>query len=1397
MVKITSLKSNRFVTNEIQISWEVSGTEYDWYRIDYKYEGQQNWTNIIDYLDKSTREYTWYPPATEGKIFIKVSGFIKGNKQNILIVDEDITLLFVPDRIDETSNVLLGNYSVLSNEKGLTYGIYDEKNKSILAIAKDEKRYKINEDTIISLTSKDDIINEFISKTKNKEFSFIPPLELEYNPTYLSFIDNSGIEFHRIDFDKCYWDNPPDEVKKLSNQFIIRSIDKVKDNNLLVSFHTKDNFHSVTTDKNGKYETPYVFIPGKVNISLGKFIDSISSDNVKDFLYYYYDTSEGSWQGIKETDAQLYFNPKDYYSGVCIEDKDLKVDFVLHKESKKFNVDYGNIIVKTLRRATRDCLSGVPVFVNDYFSNTNVLGISTFEVPVGNYNVSILSSGLGYERWQFVPATSSITVESGQTVEVLSYGEPYYSISGKVENQYGNSLPESVTIEIKDNWTSEVSYVGTDHIYNTGYKFSNGEYTISCLYKPSYPTSYSIRIEDSDVSDINFVVPTCRVSGIVFELDGNGIEKADVNVYKGHIDEPKVSYEKDKMIVDRGSPFYTVKTNSSGIFFADLFAGDYTLRATKRDYNLNNIIEWIKELLGLTEESELIMLLRMYLEEASEEEQQQLAKEIVEILEEYGLGSEIVGTLSLGEGLVDYYFQPTQRYITLSNKDIGSQDFFREKTYSITGKFIDGYDYNNGVSGVDFVVLTNNERLLYTQSYYRINGVKFFDNKYGIVGETKSNPSGNYYLTNLLPANYIIAPLKIKEELVYNKEKDEWEWNPIYDTFDSKRSAFNYGYIFEPEFQASRITNASKSGINFYGYTGIISGIVLDVSGVGIPGVKIEAIGGEYIEEWIEDEESEEGGYWVKVAKQVYTDTNGVGIFTLQKPDELYQLHFFKQTKYNDFYYYSPNDVKKRTKINNPNFICYTTGIEFTHNFITGKVVDISGIPIQTEVIATDGPEENINIVLDEKSKKNYYFSGVVDENGFYTIETKLPGSYNIYPRSYGYKYTPTNYIISNIDTDNKSGLDFIAEVITTEEGQITSGIAPEYDLSYFITGKVYDVWNKEGISGIIITAVQKEDTSKIFTTETESGGTFKLEPDERGIYYVYSDDKNKSYLIYPKVPYVVNLYVNHKSGIDFGLIKKHKIYGEVKYDNNEPIADLPILFNQAYSKVSIIDRSGIELFSYDKDLYKPIAKKYSFVEDSIVIANEGKHNLFILSGNDIVWSVGDFTSGNSIPGRPDFNNINYPVDLEVYYNKDMKVLNYITKSGITINLDNNKKDIFVYDNNKLIFDKYSLSMLFYNKNFTVYSDTSDIFNDYIIPDENNARVEPTLVGNKFMGRTNENKVFDIPMLDNKKMVCFDIHDYTDTIEDEDIGSLDLKDFTFILRNKYRFVKDKDDFVLE
>jgi len=139
MVKITSLKSNRFVTNEIQISWEVSGTEYDWYRIDYKYEGQQNWTNIIDYLDKSTREYTWYPPATEGKIFIKVSGFIKGNKQNILIVDEDITLLFVPDRIDETSNVLLGNYSVLSNEKGLTYGIYDEKNKSILAIAKDEK----------------------------------------------------------------------------------------------------------------------------------------------------------------------------------------------------------------------------------------------------------------------------------------------------------------------------------------------------------------------------------------------------------------------------------------------------------------------------------------------------------------------------------------------------------------------------------------------------------------------------------------------------------------------------------------------------------------------------------------------------------------------------------------------------------------------------------------------------------------------------------------------------------------------------------------------------------------------------------------------------------------------------------------------------------------------------------------------------------------------------------------------------------------------------------------------------------------------------------------------------------------------------------------------------------
>jgi|GEM_PF-5785651 len=1390
MIKLELTTTSKFVTSKILLAW-TTDIEYDWYQISYRYSNQENWVILVDFF--KGKEYSFYPPKIKGKIYIKVAGFKRNSKQNILIIDEDKTTLFIPSTIESTTHVLSGNYSILSQDRGITCGVFDGLNKSIIAISREEKKYKINPNEEITLNKKnqDEIINEFIDKTKNKTTTYTLPIETEYNPTYLSFIDNSGIEFHHLDIEKDYLSYFPQEVKKLSNQFVIKEIDK-KGKNLVLSQSTPDSFYTTKTDKNGKYTTEKVFKPGRVSLSLGKNIVDFDEEKVSDYLYFTYDKESKKWIGVEAVEG-FYFNPKNYYSGVVVEDRDLRVDFTIPKEP--LIVDYGKVITKTKRLTTDEILSGVPISISYpdetkslITQNTSESGISLFELPVGSYNVKILSSGLGYERWKFEPAIETIELSSGQTIEILSYGEPYYSISGRVRNQLGNTLPENVDIEIRNTYTDETLVLSTNDSYDTSYNLTDGSYRVTSLHIPSYPSYYDVEIAGDDVVVKDFIIPTNRVSGIVVELDGSGVEKAEVSIYKGLLDEPKIQFEKDKIVIDEGSPFYTVKTGRSGLYIADLFEGDYTLRATKTSYNLNDIVDWLKDYLGLDEGSELILLLRQYQEETSKEEQETLTKEIIDILKENGLEIDVTGSLNLSGGLVKYYFQPLQRQVSLYDRDVGGQDFFREDTYSISGRFINGRDTTNGLSGIDFYVLTNNERLLYTQSYYRFGGVEFSDSGYGVVGKTKSTPNGNYYVTSLLPGNYIIVPAKIVEEYVYNEEEKIYEWQQVWDSVEGRRRVFNYGYLFTPDYQARRLSNSNIYNLNFYGYTSVVSGIVLDVNSSGIEGVKEELIGGEYEYEYEEGEDG--GGSWVIVPKQAYTDCSGVAIFKHQKPNELYQLHFFKEVN-NHFYYYQPNDVSKRISLTDLDFICYTTGIEFTHNYISGKVIDASGIPIKTEVIAIDGIKEQYSIVKKETSEEPsyYYFTGIVDNDGFYTIETLLPGSYTVFPRSYSYKYEPTSYTINNIDVDNKSGLDFVGDMIS--EG---SEEKPPIDLPYYASGRVYNVWNNEGVSGIEIIGIKKSSITKQYTTVTQSGGGFTLYTPDRDIYYIYPKTEN---LYYPPIPYVVNLNTDNKSGIDFGLIEKHKIYGEVKYTTGEPISDLPLLFNQSYSRVSIIDRSGVELFSYDKDLYKPLAK-HNPLTGELVIVNTGKHNLLVLSGSEVTWSMGDFTSGNSIPGKPDFKWINYPIDLETYYNGDIKLLNYISRSGITISKGNNTTDIFTYKDKRMTEDRYSASMLYGNENFTLYSDNTAVTDDFINPDENNERVESILGVTKFVGRTSENEDFLVPTVN--KLIKFDVLDYIDVLQEEDIKSLDLKDFTFVLRNKYTFVKDKkneEDMMLE
>lgn len=1372
MIKAKVEKTSVFVDTPVIITWEVD-QNYDYFRIEFCYKDV--WYSIVEQLDGSTRKYVWYAPVT-GRLRIRVVGVKKSPSLKFLLTSSDIINVFVGNKIDTTNSLLLGDvYVVLPQLKGLTCGSWYDVNEYIVGQAKNVLQYKVADGVYVNVNPEKSY-EDFIAKTRNVNTLYSLPCELCNQDSFIKVFDISGVELLSSILPKAYSDDTwPFSVKSLCKTYIPKKIVSTQQKDFfLASLYTKDDFLNVRTDEKGYYETSEVFGPGYISVSLGKEIVEADEDfdpaesKFDDILYFY---NQDGWKLIKETEELFYFDPLNYCSGMTIGKEDLTVDFMIPKELEPVG-ELGDIYVQVLNERDLSCLCDVPVVVKTldqtqkYTQTTDVSGITVFaHIPLNTYSVSA-----GKRGYVFSPASVNVSLTQDNRVKnVIIYGRPYYRISGSIYDQYGKGLTQSVQVVIEDQFRNSTVLVTGTSGYSTERELEEGLYRIYCS-QPSTPEFY-IQEVYSDVSGLDFIVPVNKITGYAYDLDGSGIEGVEIAVYEGFIEKPQVEFTEEGIKrYEGGVPFYTTETDLSGCFDISLLPGEYTLRANKVEYNINDIISWLMQTQGLAEDSLLILLLKEYVESGGDVEE--LIDAIKNAASEYGYDGEgLVEALSSTGAATKYYFQPLQRHVLLDKSVVANQNFFRENTYSIQGRFVDGYTGKPVLSGVDFWVLTPNSRLLYSQSRYKVNGIVFTEEGEGKLAESKSLNNGDFYLTNLLPGYYTVVPLKNIEAWVHDEEKDTWYWQKV-----NLTGPYNFGYVFRPEYRRDIITNKSLINRDFSCYTGIISGVVIDVfSDLPVEGVKVEAIGGEYEYEPVETESG--GVVYQPKPKQQVTDVSGVFLFELQKPEEFYQVHLFKETTALKYYQYDQNDATKRTSLEDPNFILFISGIEYPIYHISGQVVDESGLPIQTEVVAQNGIQEAPSIINGwgkVEEIPHYVFTSGVTSTGDYCVDVRLPGDYTIYPRSYGYEYTPEIYRINDVN-ENHSGLDFVGELIDeeTEEGNA-------YDLDYWIKGCVRDAWTQCGVSGIEVVAIAKSDSEEEYVVSTDIEGVFTFNEIPRDVYYVYP--RSSSNLYYPRVPRVVNTCYNNISGVDFDCVPLRKIKGTVRYSTGEPVVDLPILINAAHSKVSLFDFSGLEVWSYDKDLYIPIAKDLG--NGVKIIVNEGKHNFIILSGIEIIDCFGVLTSGNSIPGIS-ISGLSFPTDVDFTMRGRNKVVSFgnstvFEGSGTVL------YETYYREDERVMFDEEDVFMVFGVPNYT------GVYNLPVFPDEENQQFITQFVYEKVYGRKDNNTLFTLnlsPAITPLDFEAINVVDLWREFGDVDVTVHDIRP---VIRNMQQITVDKD-----
>lgn len=1401
-------------TLPVRIEWVIDkGDQFDFFDIFYEYRGIEYL--IINYLSAETRSYIWNPPKVKGTITIKIVGYIREGKQKLLTYDSNNIYVTNIEGVAEGVNILYGNsIQVLNKKEGITCSSIYDKTRIVMGEAHPYTSYKINDKDIIKVyPSEEGVLQQWKKLMQNQNISKISPEPIEIYPSYIKIVNTSGITLFTYEIPKVF--NPeffhctyiPLSVTNTSPNYIPTYAQVTNDEtSLLLSLRTKDIFNSVKTNEKGEYNTGKILFPGYISLALGMEIVKVKAKaDYNNYLFVY----EGGTKGIV-LQENLLFNPLDYSFEGEINRADIEKDFIVKRSSSLISV--GSLKVAVYDEYKINGLSGVLIKVDENSAYTNSSGIALFsDLPVNTYKVNPQNVE-GYKRYTFEPTTKEVDITSGVETFTIFTSIPKYSIEGKIKNQYNDELVQPIDIEIRDlRRESEDTLPSVIGSYSTGYSYRNGSYRVSAIYKniQFQPQNYIINLGPEDAVNIDFKTNTYRITGRVYDLNQSGISGATINVYNDFIEEPTLTFDENGITVDEhGEPFYSVKTDSSGVFIIDLLPSEYTIRAEHKSYNVEALIEWLKSTEGLGEDSVFILLLREYLSSTSEEEKEELMKSIIEAGGEYGISGELLNSLLTSGVVTKYFFQPNQRHITL-NKNTYRQDFFREPTYNISGKFIDAKT-GEGVSGVNYWLMTSNSRMLYPQSYYKVNGKDYSNEAIGKVCEANSFPDGSYLITGLLPGEYYVIPLKQLDEWQQNVTEDGeeyWEWVKILSTDEEGYECpWNYGYIFKPENIRTYLLNNNINGLDIDCYTGKVYGEIVDTSGIPISGIKVELLGGEY-----KYQRTDEGDL-IANPKQTNTNTSGIYLFEYQKPEELYTLHLFKETRDNSFYHYNPEtDPSKRTTIpDDTNWEQNFTGIEYPKYIIKGNVVDTSGIPIQTEVYAEDGEQEPPSILhgWKEEQKKEgfeipkYTFSGITNENGNYEITVKLPATYEIYPASYGYNYNPILY--QKDIKENTSGIDFIGKPIPPDE----ESTCPHG--KYNVKGKVIDAWDRSGISNIPIDLVYfQENNNKKFTTKTDEDGFYTFNNLSKGEYFIYPEE-SISYKIWPMVPYYIHITNNNISGLDFELIFAYKVTGKVTYEDGEPIPNLSILFTQSHSLVKQVNiETGESIWNYTSGLFHPIIK-----EDWIggkVIVNEGKHNLLYFNNkNELVLQHGQYFSGNSIPVPPckDLTKgLSYPIDVEHSPRQFFRIVSFGNKSidSLIINKDNVKAlESLLLKDESFILCREDLFAKFGEECYT------SLFDKFLKPEyevsggneEINGQVDyirqhKSIVGLKVESINDEitaKEIFSFPKTD----LGFDIKNFVDIIiKGTGEANIILYDYTLVIKNKWNIILEDNEFLLE
>lgn len=1292
MFNLKTDKSSYLHTENINISVETD-TDIDYWNLFYTIYPATSFLPIITNLNPSV-VYSYKPIFETGTITFKAVGIKKLNNKTILLAFEDEIKLLFPTTIDSTTEVLGGVETAIKTlSNPITAVRFTKDGKIVYTESRNYKKYRVGSDRYLTVYEGDRFYEKLTLSEEVLDY-LVPVLEENYDQ-YLVVIDRSGKEFERYKVPKKSESALDSKIKIYQDSYIPISVDTPADNfEYIYSEKIKDDISFITTDKDGKFTTGRKYRPGYIAMSLGKKSEDASNSDtnmdlfVSDYLFY------------TEKD-----NKNEILRKKVVEQTD--IPYVLSGISMGFHFtddvsDGGCDFTVPINRLIGKGKITVQVFDDnlDFFPNvqvtgsgigiTDISGICVFNnLPICSY---VFTPSLDHYLFTPIVTTAGFTypeLASSVTEKVIQFiGTKYFTLGGSISDQNNQPIRDEVAFNIVDRFSQEKDTFNENSFWSGVGIYFPSNYSIYVT-PPSdrvliTPKEYLYSIVNDDVSGLDFRTTTYSISGKCYDVDayqasGIGISGMSINLYTGFI-KPTSEYEIDE--IENVTPFLTETTNASGLFvISRLLPGDYTLRAEKSMIDIERGISFIKRTMHIEEDSIFILTLR---ESFAMDGESAFLNLITSYRDEAISSGDMQTAISLTMLLSKFekkvYFSPEQRTVTLYDRDYGGQDFFTEPLYSIEGKFID--ENNNDVSGIDYMILSDNRRSVFNNVIKKVNGRDFSYEVKGEVTRDTSENDGYFGMFGLLKGSYTIIPQKKVEtwQEVTDAQTLETTWQWVSEQDDP----FNFGYTFRPSSKDIYI-NKSYSGLSISAYTSSVSGIVVDsVTGKGIQGVKLEIVGGEYMHEIVEVEtDAGTSSVVMEIPKQTNSLMSGIYFFEKQLPETQYDIYPFKEVtgiSVSDFYSYAP---PKGNII--PDLSALPVSLQVYQDFvatkypkytITGIVLDELGGAINTDVGAVDGNQEAPSIKLGWKKEQlqsagsdkpfeipKYVFSSGVNSTGGYTIVTGMPESYTVLPGRNSFSYTPESVWNPSI-TGDISGINFVGSYVATPpQPPSSSGVSIDFS-QYYISGRVSNIKNGNGISGIDVLAIEKTlyvnpGGTNQKSVKTDIDGVFMFDGLYPGLYHIAPENiqethsvnyKDESiYFYHPDVPYQISLYDRNYSGIDFDALQKIKIEGFVHLVDTSGIVvggipNVSIFTNTGHSRINYLTSGFSVSHTYEKDLYYPFIN-YNY-DGTIAVANQYGHNVQVINihtGEELLMYG---NSGiNAEPGKPRIgvNFLSYP----------------------------------------------------------------------------------------------------------------------------------------------------------